>query len=587
MSRRFLPLMLSAPFLFLSPLALRAQDAPKDAAPPAEPQELKLSMEEAVKRALENNVDISVQRFVPQFAYEAIRGATGIYDPLASAQLNGNYSTTPETSVFSGGPEVSQHLFNYNFGVSEYLPTGGTLSLLFSNNRTSTNNVYVLFNPSFGSSLTLNLTQPLLKNWASDFNREQLALAKKNKEISDAQFEQTIVTTIAGVRGLYFDYLTALDTLDAAKKSLALAQQLVNENKIKVRVGTLAPLDVISAESEVASREEAVIQDEASITDAEDNLKAAIFPKDDPTTWAVHIIPTDTSTPTIAHVDVDRALATAMDKRTDLVAMRREVELMQIGVDFSRSQSMPQLDLVGAIGTQGVGGTEIVRSSAGGPITEVIPGGYGDALSQVFSSQFPTWKIGLNFSYPIGNRSASAALAQARINKDQAIAILRRLEIQVATEVRSAARAVETNIKRIDAARAARVLEEQTLDAEEKKFAAGMSTNYLVTQVQRDLANAVVTEIQTVNDYNKSVVNFDRTQIAGPGSLSTLAFSTALSGASAAGSPAGAATTTTGAGAPSTTAGTTTTVAGTSPVPTNPAVTVIQGKPSTTPPDHN
>jgi outer membrane protein TolC len=570
MRRRFLTVLVAAPLLVPSAAyaqSAQGQEQPQTEEKKAEPQEgptLELSMDEAVKRALENNVDIQVQRFIPKFDAEVVRSAHGIYDPFLNSQINEVSVTTPQTSAFSGGSSVTTKTFTYNFGVSQYLPTGAQVSVVFDNSRTSSDSVFVLFNPNFGSTLTLNVTQPLLKNFASDLNREQLSVAKRNKEISDFQFEQTVITTVAAVKGLYYDYLTALDTLDAARKNLALAQQLVNENKIKVKVGTLAPLDVIQAESEVASREQDVITAEATITDSEDNLKAAIFPKDDPATWAIHIVPTDKSTPTLAHVNIDSALQEAMEKRTDLRAAKKQVELQQVVQDYAKSQTLPQLDLVAFYGTQGVGGTEFLRNGIGGPITQVVPGGYGDALSQTFSTQFPTWKIGVNFSYPIGNRAALGNFAQARLNKEQSEAVLRRLEIEVATEVRSAGRAVETNIKRVEAARAARVLEEQTLDAEVKKFAAGMSTNYLVTQVQRDLANAVVTEIQAVNAFNKSVINFDRTKVAGPGGLSTTAFSTSLTGTTGA--------TTTGTTTPATGA---TTTPGTSATPANPLPTVV------------
>jgi outer membrane protein len=526
MSRRFLSLIMAAPLLL--PVSLRADE---------ERPKLELSLEEAVKRALENNVDIAVQRFTPQFTEEAIRATRGYYDPQAFAAINEVSIATPQTSAFSGGSKVTQKTFTYNFGVNQYLPSGASVRLEFDNSRSTTNSIFVLFNPSYASTLTASITQPLLKNLGMDVNREQIKVARKNKEISDVQFQQVVTTTIANVKGLYYDYLTALDNLDAANKSLGLAQKLLDENKIKVRVGTLAPLDIVVADSEVASREQDVITAEARITDAEDNLKAAIFPKDDPTTWALQIVPTDKTTPALTHVDVNAALQTAMEKRTDLVAARKNVELLDIGVQYSKSQTLPQLDLVASYGGQGVGGDQFVRQGLGGPVVQVIPGGYSDATSQVFGFSYPTWKVGVNFTYPIGNRTAGANLAQARLNKDQAAIVLRRLELEVATEIRSAARAVETNIKRVDAARAARVLEEQRLDAEGKKFGAGMSTNFFVTQAQRDLAAAVFTEIQTVNDYNKSVVNFERTQIAGPGTLSTLSYSTALSGSSPATTP--------------------------------------------------
>jgi HAE1 family hydrophobic/amphiphilic exporter-1 len=222
------------------------------------------------------------------------------------------------------------------------------------------------------------------------------------------------------------------------------------------------------------------------------------------------------------------AIQNALEKRTDVVAARRNLEKADIQVDFARSQVLPQVDLVASYGSTGVGGTQITRQGFGGPIIGTIPGGYGDAAGDAFGIANPTWTIRVNLTYPIMNRQAAALSAQARISKDQALVSFQRLELQVAQEVRVAARAVDTNAKRIETTRAARVLQEQRLDAEEKKFAAGMSTNFLVTQAQRDLADARVAEIQAIADYSKSVVTLQRVQeagVSGSGSVATVSTS--------------------------------------------------------------
>jgi outer membrane protein TolC len=200
-------------------------------------------------------------------------------------------------------------------------------------------------------------------------------------------------------------------------------------------------------------------------------------------------------------VDTDAAVRNALEKRTDILAARRSLENAESGVQLAKNQELPQIDLVAAYGTAGVGGTQIEREGFGGPIIRTVPGGYSDALSNVFGRDFPTWTLGFNISYPIFNRQADAAEARA----------------QVTAEVRSAARAVETNLKRVESTRAARVLQERRLDAEEKRFAAGMSTNFFVTQAQRDLALAQVAELRAIADYRNSIVNFERVQEAGGG----------------------------------------------------------------------
>jgi outer membrane protein len=498
----------------LAPGSLLAQDRPV----------LELTLDEAVKRALDNNTDIAVERYNPQSSAESVRESQGYYDPFLSAALNKNRTTNPASNAFAGGTKVTNTTDVWNFGLNQPVPTGGIFSVIFNNNKQDTNSVFTTFNPSYNSSVAFGLSQPLLKNFTIDAARETIRLAKKNAEISDLQFRQTVISTVASVKQSYYDLLYAIDNLEAARKSLALAKKLQNENEIRVKVGTMAPLDVVSAQAEVASREGDVITAENLLVDSEDILKRAIFPANDQATWALRLVLKDRPSAAPYPTDLDKAIRTALDQRTDVVAARKGLEKNDISLQFARNQTLPQLDLIAAYGGTGVGGTGLIRDPPfGGPVVGTIPGGYGDAVSSAFGNDFPTWRIGFNVSYPILNRQAKASAAQARLAKDQAEAAYRRLELQVAAEVRSAGRAVETNFKLVQATGAARVLAEQRLDAEEKRFAAGMSTNFAVTQAQRDLAIAAVNEIRSIANYGKSVINFERSQEAGiSGSGSTI-----------------------------------------------------------------
>ncbi len=483
----------------------RAQDRPV----------LNLSLDEAVKRALENNADIAVEKFNPEASALSVRAAQGAYDPYVSATLRQDSAENRAGSTFEA---TETDTFRYNLGISQYLPSGANLNLSFNNTRSDNNALINTFNPSYTSNLTLSLTQPLLRNLKLDSTRQQIRVAKKNREISDVQFHQTVINTLASVKQLYYDLIYAIDNLEAQRKSLTLAKKLLDENQIKVRVGTMAPLDVVAAESEVASREEGVITAEAAQADAEDALRRAIFGSNDPQMWSLRIVPTDRPTAEPTAVDVEAAIRNALEKRTDVVVSRKSLENAETSLKFAKSQSLPGVDLVAAYGASGRGGTFHDRGGDPfGPEIRTVPGGYGDALDEVFGRDFPTWSLGVNITYPIRNRSAAAAAAQSRLAKEQAEASLRRLELQVATEVRSAARAVDSNYKRVESTRAARVLQQRRLDAEEKRFAAGMSTNFLVTQAQRDLALAEVAELRAIADFRKSLVSFERVQEAGGG----------------------------------------------------------------------
>jgi outer membrane protein TolC len=533
MIRQFRLLLALASALAMPAAAIAQQAAPAPTPTPAPAQgpantpdgrpELPLSLQDVVTRALENNVDISVERYNPQVSEQDLLQLQGFYEPLLYSTLQGNSRTDPARNAFAGAASVNTDTFTYNFGAAKELKTGGQLRLDFDNSRASTNSVFSTFNPSYGSNFNAQFSQPLLRNFRIDPTRYQIKVAKNNRQISEVQFRQTVVNTVANVRQLYNDLLYAIDNLEAQRKSLSLARRLLEENQIRVRVGTMAPLDVVQAESEVAGREETVILAEAAVLDAEDAIKRAVFPDNAPETWASRIVPTDRPTAERIPVDTDAAVRNALEKRTDIVAARHSLENAESAVQLARNQELPQVDLVAAYGTTGVGGTQIEREGFGGPIISTVPGGYGDALSSVFGRDFPTWTLGVNISYPIFNRAADAAHARAEIQREQSRANLRRLEMQVTTEVRQAARAVETNLKRVESTRAARVLQERRLDAEEKRFAAGMSTNFFVTQAQRDLAFAQVAELRAIADYRNSIVDFERVQEAGGGVVFSVA----------------------------------------------------------------
>jgi outer membrane protein TolC len=488
-----------------------------------EPQRpvLELSIEEAVERALESNVDLAVERLSPEIAAESLRSAKGSYDPFVQAVTDHNDRTTPASNAFTGGDQVTQVTKNWSLAAGILFKTGGDLSVSWNNSQTDTDSVFSTFNPSYNSGFNINLSQPLLRDLKIDSPRQQLRVSKNNLAISDIQFKQTVTNVVANVRLLYYDLIFAADNLQAQRKSLELAEKLLEENKIKVRVGTLAPLDVVEAEAEVAGRQGDVIQAETALEDAEDALKQVLFSTTEPDLWETRLVPTDRPTAEPREIDVAAAVANALENRTDIRAQRLALENDEISLQFARNQVLPSVDLEAGYGATGIGGTSLIRDGFGGPVIDTIPGGYGDALSQVFGRDFPTWSVGIRVSYPILNRSAKGNAARARLAKAQAEASLRRLEMQIARDVRAAARNVQTNHELVASTRATRVLQERRLDAEEKRFAAGMSTNFFVTQAQRDLAFAEVNELQAIAAYRKSLIEFERVQEAGSGGVAT------------------------------------------------------------------
>jgi outer membrane protein TolC len=482
--------------------------------PPTTPI-LALTVDEAVQRALENNVDLAVEKFTPESSALAIGDAESVYDPVLFSNISNLKRSTKATNAFAGADKVDSGSLTYNFGASKLLSTGGSLRADFNNNRATTNSQFSTFNPTFNSSFQVNFTQPLLRNRSMDTARLNLRLTKRNRDISDLQFRSIVVSTLANVRKLYYDLIYAGENLGAQRKSLALAQKFLNENQIKVNVGTLAPLDVVAAESEVATREEGVVIAENALAEAQDAIKRVIFPRNDPEAWKVEIVAKDRPTAEPVAVNAEAAIANAMNTRIDFAVVQKNYENLQDQLRLAKQGTKPTLDLVANYGSAGTGGTQLLDLISREPLTSPISGGYGDSLSELRSLDFPTWSVGVNFTYPIGNKAAKNSAARAQLAYEQYSAVLRRAELQIASEVRTAARAVESNFKRVATTRSARTLQGRRLDAEERKFAAGMSTNFLVTQAQRDLALAEVAEIRAIADYNKSLVDFERVQEAG------------------------------------------------------------------------
>ena len=301
-----------------------------------------------------------------------------------------------------------------------------------------------------------------------------------------------------------------------ARQSLDLARESLRDTRSRVEIGTLAPIDVVEAESEVAAREEAVILADANIGRAEDNLRTLIYDPAKQDIWNSRLDPVDPVPFQVQAVDVDGAVRRALRDRTDLSQNRKALERANYGTAFYKNQTKPAIDLRVDYNSTGLAGTQLVRGEGAfpPPVIGEINRPYKSLLGDIFTNTFPTWIFAVNFSYPIGTSNAEASLARNVVEIRQQDINLRNQELTVVYQVRDAARSLIANSKRVDSTRAARVLAERRLDAEEKKFAAGMSTSFLVFQAQRDLSTARNSELRAVLDYTQSQVDFETVQIA-------------------------------------------------------------------------
>jgi outer membrane protein len=504
-----------------------------------------LSIEEAVNLALEQNLGIQIERLNPELQDLNTAQILSNYVPRFGAGVFTQSQDQPPSSFLSGSnTTVATDNFGFTTNIAKLFPWGTEAAVAFDSGRQTTTNQFSSFNPTLSGNLDVVITQPLLRNFKFDGVRQQLFASRKNREIADVDLRQTVALTTRTVKNTYWDYVYSINALKVARQTLDLAQESLRNTRSRVEIGTLAPIDVVQAESEVASREEAVILAEASIGQSEDQLRSLIFDPKTPGFFDMRLEPTDVPELIVQEVDVSAAVARALKERTDLISTRKQLEVTDYNVKYFKNQTLPGLDARFDYNTTGLGGTQLIRDPDSPlfppPVIGEVVRSYGDVLGNIFSADFPTWRLSLNVTYPLGTSNADASLARTRIEKSQSETSLRQLELTVATQVRDSGRQLVANSKRVEATRAARVLAERRLEAEEKKFAAGMSTSFEVFQAQRDLAQARSTALRAVLDYAQSQVDFETIQIAPVGGGGSFAVGTGVIG-TAVGGAAGAA----------------------------------------------
>jgi outer membrane protein len=480
----------------------------------------RISIDEAVNLGLEQNLGIKVQRFDPQIQDTGIAQARSFWAPQFSSTITRNSNQQPVVNIFSGTqPSVTTGQFATGVTLAETFPWGANYTANWNNARFTTTDPTNTFNPRVQSNVSLNFTQPLLRNRSIDQIRQAVASSQKFRDLSDIQLNSIIIQTTRGVRNAYWDLTTSINNLKAQQESLTLAQQSLKDNQKRVEIGTMAPIDIVQAQAEVASNEERVIVAEAGIKRAQDNLRALILDPSTPDFWTAVFEPSDAAPFTEQAIDIDAAVRNALDKRTDLRSAKNTLERSDIDIRFLRNQILPDVSAQVNYGAIGIGGVQLPSRNPftgefTGTITTPVERSYGSALGDVFRSSYPQWTFGVQIGYPLGASTAHANLERAKLEYQQSQAQLKNMELQVATQVRESARNVQTNQKRVLSARASRELQEKKLEAEEKKQAAGMSTSFFVFQAQRDLAQARTAEIQAISDYNKSLVDLEAVQLA-------------------------------------------------------------------------
>jgi outer membrane protein TolC len=494
-----------------------AQPAP---APATNGTTLRLTVDDAVRLALEHNVDLATVKIDPQIGDTRVAAAAGVFRPVFSTSLDRNNQLQPPASFLI--PTATRNdVVTSRIGLEQKLPWFGTsYGVSWDATHTDSNSILNSFNPVLQSGLSLSVSQPLLRDLAIDPARHQVAASRIDRDAADTRVREALVRTEAGVKRAYWNLVSARATVDARQSALEMAEELVRVNTAKVDVGQSPPLDLVAAQAEVAADREQVIIAETAVEHAKDELRTLIFDASDPGAWNVDIDPVDAPVVAAAPPDLAAAVANALRSRADLARVRKDIESAELSVKFARNGRLPDVRVNASYTANGLGGTEVLRDGSF-PGTVVGRGSaiaFGSVLNQLFRSEYPTWKVGVSVSYPIGQATEDANYARAQLERAQARERLKSAQAEAVQQVRDAWRSIEMNAKRIDTTRAARELADERLDAERKRFEVGMSTSFLVIQAQRDLAQAKTNELAAILAYDLALVDFDALQQAGPSS---------------------------------------------------------------------
>ena len=475
-------------------------------ATPKPGQVIVLSLQESILLGLKNNLDIAIEGFNPKIRATDVTAAKAVFDPGVFAEVGFGSTQTPNRNQLAGVFESKNDDFDWNFGLRQELPTGGSYELLFTNNRNFNNSEFFVpkdkqgnpigvdFRTAYSSDLSLTVIQPLLKNFGVDVNRTQIKIAENDREISLDRFRESVMDVVTQIQDVYWDLVFTIEDLKVEQRSLRLAQELAELNRARVRAGVAAPVEIIQAETDIAAREALVTVAEKRMRDAEDRLKVVLnIPKEGEWGGAVH--PADPARFSPITPDLPGAVADALRMRPEYEAAKVDLSNRELNFRFTRNQLLPDLSFRGSVGINGL---------------SALDPSYGDAVDDLGSGNNFSYSAGLVITIPLGNRAARAEFVKAQLGVQQAQVSLRDLELEITAQVREAVRRINANTKLVADTRAARELAEEQLRIEQKRLEAGVSTTFEVLRFQRDLSVTQSAEVRSLTNYNKSIANLDR-----------------------------------------------------------------------------
>jgi HAE1 family hydrophobic/amphiphilic exporter-1 len=518
---------------------------------------LTLTLNEAIRRALENNNEIEVARADVRLAEQTLNALNGVFDPVFTYTPEYNNSVRPVTNIFGGagsGGNVTTTSYNNDAAVTKQFGSGGgNFTYFFNNTRESTSAQNTSLNPFYSSAQGIQFNQPLWRNRSIDSNRRQIRIQRKRLEQTDADFRLRTINVISQVQSAYWDLVFALRNEQNQIANVKLAQENFRRTEASVAAGASAPLQRAEIETELATRESSLLLANQQVTFAENALKNLLFKDPLSPDWSRAIIPTDQPSFEETPLNLETALKEARENRPEMRRLRLEEDVNDINLQFYRNQTKPRVDLVGTFQTNGLAGTvnpnlietesspliggdpntnssafllqqiNALRAAQGltpvvapvvppsaVPLPQQFIGGYGQTLQNLFSFDTRQIVVSAVIQFPFKNRTAEANLAFARIQREQLAATTRSQEQVIEVEVRNSVQAVETARRRVLAARAALRSAEEQLAGERRLYQVGRSTTFLLFQRENALVNAQNQELQAQTDYNKALADLQR-----------------------------------------------------------------------------
>jgi len=468
---------------------------------------LMLDLETAYEMAISRNLNLQVGRYDIVAADAASHGATGVFDPYLTAGVDGDWTRSPATTALEGSLIPETRNTTFGLGLRGLLPTGTQWEANLGSRRFETNNTFFFVNPSWNSDLSLGITQPLLRGFGTLVNRSGIVVAQNNREQTAEAFEVLVVDTLRQVESSYWDLVAARRAVLVSEQSLALADQLLGETQERVNVGTSAPIDLVQSEAGVATRRQALITAGNIASNAEDVLKA-VLGFDEPREWTRTIDTIEAYEFNPFLPDLEDAIDTAIENRPEMRQARLQLELLEHYTKVAKNDVLPNLDLVAGYGWRGVSGTTTLRDSDTNEIIFQQRTSFPDSWQQVVDTDFPNWRLGLQFGIPLGNNQAQGRLAEQQFYYQRGQVQLTALKQNIISQVRFAVRALEDGAASVEAAVASQELAARNLEAEQTKFDNGLSTNFQVLQIQEDLAEAELALIRAYLNYRKANIEY-------------------------------------------------------------------------------